>query len=319
MEPAAHPQRGKRIEEVRMKKKICFIGPGTMGMGMARNLAAGEDSCLVIGRNAEKLRPLKDSGIPVSTTLRDAADSDVIFLCLPDTEAVMEVLLDDETGLLDVLREGQVIVDCSTIDYFSAQELGEMFEEQGIEYIDAPVSGHREKAADGTLTIMCGGNRSAFDDVKPLLDRMGTTVLYMGGHGAGQLTKMINNCALDICAASFCELMPVGVKLGLEPEKLGEVLMTASGSSYASKTLIPEVLEGNFEHGFTMEKAYKDLTSMARVTSEFAIPLPTLSGTLQTYQLALQTGQGDNYKGAMIRFFEDLLDVRCRKAPAETE
>ena len=138
---------------------------------------------------------------------------------------------------------------------------------------------------------------------------MGTTVLYMGDYGAGQLTKMINNCALNICAASFCELMPLGVKLGLDPEKLGEVLMTASGSSYASRLLIPEILKGSFSHGFSLERAYKDMTSMLAVTGTYAVPLPALSGTMQTYQLALRKGYGGDYKGAMIRFYEELLGV----------
>lgn len=141
---------------------------------------------------------------------------------------------------------------------------------------------------------------------------MGTTVLYMGDYGAGQLTKMINNCALNICAASFCELMPLGVKLGLDPEKLGEVLMTASGSSYASRLLIPEILKGSFSHGFSLERAYKDMTSMLAVTGTYAVPLPTLSGAMQTYQLALRKGYGGDYKGAMIRFYEELLGVTCR-------
>jgi len=293
--------------------KVCFIGPGTMGTGMALNLARGDfDAFLVIGRRMEKLAPFTERGIPVSIDTADAAGYDVIFLCLPDTAAVQGLLLGGG-ALAGKLHAGQTVVDCSTIGYLAAAELGETLAAQGVDYVDAPVSGHQAKATDGTLTIMCGGKEEAFARIRPMLERMGTTVLYMGGCGAGQLTKMINNCALDICAASFCELMPLGVKLGLSPEALGQVLTTASGSSYASKTLIPEVLEGNFAHGFTMEKAYKDLTSMAEVTSKLAVPLPTLCGTMQTYQLALQTGQGERYKGAMIRFYEDLLGVRCRK------
>ena len=97
-------------------------------------------------------------------------------------------------------------------------------------------------------------------------------------------------------------------------QKLGKVLMTASGSSYASKQLIPKILEGNFSYGFTLERAYKDMAHMAEVTTRYRVPLPTLNGTLQTYQLALQHGEGDLYKGAMIRFYEDLLGVKCRKS-----
>ncbi|WP_430541133.1 NAD(P)-dependent oxidoreductase [Sporosarcina thermotolerans] len=160
---------------------------------------------------------------------------------------------------------------------------------------------------------MCGGNEEVFHTIKPMLDRMGTQVLYMGENGAGQLTKMINNCALNICVASFSELLPVGVKLGLDAEKLGDVLMTATGSSFASKTLIPKVLEGNFEHGFSLGRAYKDMESMYEVLIKSEIPLPTLNGTMQSYQLALQSGHRDDYKQGMIKFYEDMLDVKVRK------
>jgi 3-hydroxyisobutyrate dehydrogenase-like beta-hydroxyacid dehydrogenase len=292
--------------------KVCFVGLGVMGMGMALNLAKGDFDYRVIDSNPKALEQFKEKGIVVSQNVSDAAACDYIYLCLPDTKVVQSVLLGDN-GLLEKMSEGQTLVDCSTISYLAAKEMGELCEKKGVRYIDAPISGHHAKAMDGTLTIMCGGKEEVFNEIKPMLDLMGTTVLYMGGYGCGQLTKMINNCALNICTASFCELLPVGVKLGLPAEKIGEVLMTASGSSYASKTLIPEILEGNFAHGFTLEKAYKDMVSMFEVTGKYALPLPTLYGTMQTYQMALQTGQGDQYKGAMIRFFENMLGVKCRK------
>ena len=288
-----------------------FLGLGTMGMGMAQNLVRSGIPCLICSEKEEKLAVFRKLGAETSVRRADAAGCDCIFLCLPDGEVVRQVLLGPE-GLLPRLRPGQTIVDCSTIGYLEARELAGVLAEKGVDLVDAPVSGHRERAMDGTLTIMCGGRRAAFDRVKPLLDCMGTTVLYMGPAGSGQLTKMINNCCLNICAASFCELMPLGVKLGLDPEQLGQVLMTASGSSYASKTLIPEILQGNFDHGFTMDRAYKDMEGMAGVCARYQVPLPTLSGAMQTYQLALRHGEGARYKGAMIRVFEDMLGVACR-------
>src|SRR5699024_9300482 len=134
-----------------------------------------------------------------------------------------------------------------------------------IFFLDCPISGQEKRSLDGTLTIMCGGDKTIFNKIKPILDLMGTHVVYMGGAGSGQLTKTINNCILNICAASFSELMPVGVKLGLDPKNLGDVLMTASGASSASKTLIPKILEGNFEHGFSLENGYKDMDSMYKI------------------------------------------------------
>ena len=295
------------------KKKISFIGLGTMGGGMAMNLATKNDvDFLAINRSEKGLKPFIEKNIPVSLNNIDAAAGVYTFLCLPDGAVVRSVLL-GEQGIARNMKPGHIVIDCSTISYLEAKDIAAELAKCGIEYLDAPVSGHHAKAMDGTLTIMCGGKKEIFEQLKGYFDSMGTTVQYMGETGAGQLTKMINNCALNICTASFCELMPVGVKLGLDPEAIGKVLMTASGSSYASKTLIPEILENNFAHGFTMGLAYKDMLSMSEVCNKFAIPLPTLLGTMQTYQLAIQGGFENEYKGAMIKFYEKLLGVECRK------
>ena len=288
--------------------KAGFIGLGTMGMGMARNLTRSGAECLICNGHEEKLAWFRERDILTTNRVEDMAVCDCLFLCLPDGKAVREVV----DRLLPDLKPGQILVDCSTIGYLEAKALGEELDGRGISFVDAPVSGHKAKADDGTLTIMCGGREEDFLRIKPLLDCMGATVLHMGPWGSGQLTKMINNCALNICAASFCELMPVGVKMGLDPDRLGLVLTTASGASNASKTLIPEILKGNFDYGFSLERAYKDMAGMADLCTRYQIPLPTLTGTMQTYQLALLRGEGDRDKGAMIRFYEDLLGVQCR-------
>ncbi|WP_100012683.1 NAD(P)-dependent oxidoreductase [Lentibacillus sediminis] len=300
--------------------KVSFIGLGVMGKGMALNLAKGAEEggyeYLACDTNPQALEDFQKAGLNTSSNIIDATDSDYIFLCLPNLKIVKEVVL-GENGILQHIKPGQTIVDFSTISYLGVQEIAEKCQDKGIDFLDCPISGQQAKSMDGTLSIMCGGNEEIFNNIKPLLDKMGSQVLYMGGNGAGQLTKMINNCALNICTASFSELMPVGVKLGLDPEKLGDVLMTATGSSFASKTLIPKVLEGNFEHGFSLDKAYKDMDSMYEVLVKNEIPLPTLNGAMQSYQLALQGGQRDYYKHAMVRFYEDMLGVKVRKEGVE--
>ena len=319
--------------------KLAFIGTGTMGGGMARNLVKGGADLTVIARRSAVREAFAALGCAVSADIGAAAACDIVFLCLPD-ETVVETVLFGEGGVLNRnITAGQIssaeavlsrqapaagkasmpriIVDCSTISYGKAREFAARCEALGADYLDAPVSGYQAKAEAGTLTVMAGGEERIFETVRPYLEMMGSKILYMGPSGSGQLTKMINNCALNICTASFCELMPVGVKLGLDPEKLGDVLTTATGSSYASKTLIPEVLEGNFAHGFTMERAYKDMRSMLEVCEALAVPLPTFLGCLETYRRALETGRGDLYKGAMICYYEDLLDVKCRRSGFE--
>src|SRR5690606_14995453 len=211
---------------------------------------------LACDANESALEQFREQGYKTTNKVQDTADSDYVFMCLPNLEIVTEAVL-GENGLLKSMKPGQVIIDFSTISYLGAVEIAEKCIEKGVEFLDCPISGKQSKSFEGTLSIMCGGNEEVFNTVKPLLDRMGAQVLHMGKSGSGQLTKMINNNALNICVASFSELMPVGVKLGLDPEKLGDVLMTATGSSFASQTLIPKVLEGNFEHSFSLGRAYK--------------------------------------------------------------
>lgn len=289
--------------------RFAFIGPGTMGRGMAMNLAAEQPDCLIIGRRKESLAPFQERSIPTSTSVYDAADYDITFLCLRDEADVCGLLLGEDSP---AFCRGQIIVDCSTVNYRTARKLASYWESRGVAYLDAPVSGFKRKAEDGTLRIFCGGKRESFEAVKPLLSRMGEPV-YMGPSGAGQLTKMINNCALNICAASFCELMPLGVAEGLDAEALGEVLCTATGSSYASRTLIPEILSGNFSYDFTMESAYKDIRSLEELLKEKELELPAFNGMKETYERALREGYGSLYKGAMIRPYEEQLGILCRK------
>lgn len=294
--------------------KISFIGLGVMGSGMAFNLAKGKKGfdLLVHDIDPNVLEKFHEQGIQTTSNIFNTLESDYILLCLPNTEILKKVILGDN-GLLKYLNAGQTIIDFSTISYSKTREIYEKCREKQVNFLDCPISGHEKASVDGTLSIMCGGDKKVFENVKPILNKMGTQVIYMGESGSGQLTKMINNCILNICVASFSELMPIGVKLGLDPEKLGDVLMTASGSSSASKTLIPKVLEGQFEHGFSLDEAYKDMDHIYDVLVKNEVPLPTLNGAMQSYQLALQHGERDYYKHAMIRFYEDMLDVKVRK------
>ena len=295
--------------------KVSFIGLGVMGGGMAMNLGTkskGEFEFVAINPSDEVLAPYAAEGF---TTAKDnivAAEGDVTFLCLPTGEIVKNVLF-GENGLAAKMKPGHIVVDCSTIGYKDAVEVHDKLAALGIGFLDAPISGHHAKAVAGTLTIMVGGEEELFKQLKPMFDKMGTTVQYMGVVGGGQLAKMINNCVFDVCIASFCELMPVAVKMGLKPEAIGEILMNGASSSYASKSLIPEILQGNFEYGFSLERAYKDILYMYEITDHDCIPLPTFDGMVQTYKKAMLAGYGKEYKGAMIKVYEEMLGVKCRK------
>jgi 3-hydroxyisobutyrate dehydrogenase-like beta-hydroxyacid dehydrogenase len=213
---------------------------------------------------------------------------------------------------LGKLRDGQVVVDLSTITYKATVAIAEKLAARGVQFLDAPISGMEARAIDGTLTVMCGGERPVFDKVKPLLDCIGNKILYMGGPGSGQLTKLINQLLFDVIAAAIAEILPMSKKMGLDPELVGEVVNSGTGRSYASEFFIPRILKGHFSDGYLMKHAYKDLVSGAELGANLCIPMPVLAAATATYQMALLKGHGEKDKGGMVAVFEDLLGVSYR-------
>lgn len=288
---------------------IAFIGLGTMGKYMALNLIKSGELIVVSDVVDKAFAEFTEKGVAATTAAAGTAKADVIFLSLPNTEIVQNVI----GGLLPHLHEGQIIVDLSTIKYNATVELRKTLDEAGVEFLDAPVSGMESRAKDGTLTVMCGGKEEIFDKVKHYFDYIGNKVLYMGGSGAGQLTKLINQLLFDINAAALAEILPMSVKMGLDSEKIGQVVNSGTGRSYASEFFIPRVLKNSFHNGYPMRSAYKDLVSAAELGANLGIPMPVLAAATATYQQALLKGLGDNDKGGMIKVFEDQLGVQFRE------
>jgi len=292
--------------------KIGFVGLGQMGKHLAINLWKNQVDLIVYSRRPEPLVPFADQGVHTTTNVTELAEAQIIFLCLPDAQVVREFLLGKQ-GLSHSLRPGQVIVDTSTISYAMAQKIHAVLVEKQVAFLDAPISGMEARAKDGTLTIMCGGDKTVFERVKPYLKYMGKKILYMGQSGSGQLTKLINQLLFDINAAALAEILPVAAKLGLDCELVGQVVNSGTGRSYASEFFIPRILENHFSDGYPMQKAYKDLAGAAELAAELMLPLPVLSAATQTYQTALLKGYGEQDKGAMIQVFEALLGVEFRR------
>lgn len=292
--------------------KVGFIGLGQMGKHMAINMLKSGAELIVNDIRTEYFQDFAQRGVKATTDLMEVAQADIIFLSLPDTKVVKDVLL-SEKGLVKHMKSGQIVVDLSTITYTGTLEIAKTLEKEGIAFIDAPVSGMEARAIDGTLTIMCGGKKEVFEGIVPLLKCIGNKILYMGGTGKGQLTKLINQLLFDINVAALAEVLPMAVKLGLDPVKVGEVVNSGTGRSYASEFFIPRILKDNFREGYSLGNAYKDLVSAAEISADLCIPLPVLHAATTTYQMALLKGHTQRDKGAMICVFEELLGVKYRE------
>jgi len=290
---------------------LSFIGLGQMGKPMAINLLKSGEDLIVFNRRAHHFLEFQGKGARVTRDLSDVAMADIIFLCLPDHHVVNEVLF-GEKGIFDRLIKGQIIVDLSTIDYLRTIEIAEILKKRGVGYLDAPVTGMDARATEGSLTVMCGGKEKVFEAVKPYLRFIGNNIIYMGKSGNGQLAKLINQLLFDINAASIAEILPMSIKLGLDPEKMTQIINSGSGKSFASEFFLPRVLKNQFVDGYPMKKAYKDLLSAAEISAKLCIPTPVLHSATTTYQMALLSGHGEKDKGGMICVFEELLGVKFR-------
>lgn len=289
--------------------KLGFIGLGRMGKPIALNLLKGAGTLTVISRTDREFEFFHRKGAACSTDIADVAEAAVIFLCLPNASVVRETILGSR-GLLAHLDPGRMVIDLSTIDHGTTVELHRALETRDVAFLDAPVSGMEARAVDGSLTVMCGGTRDAFDTALPLLERIGDTILHMGPAGSGQLAKLVNQLLFDINTAALAEVLPMAVKMGLDPTQVGEVVNSGTGKSHASAFFIPRILARHFGDGYPMNDAYKDLVSGAELAARHCVPMPVLAAATATYQMALLRGHGRHDKGAMVQVYEELLGVR---------
>ena len=295
-----------------MKAHIGFIGLGRMGRWMALNMLRAGYPMTVFDVDEAAASGLGEQGASISSSPRAAAEaSDFVFLCLPGAQAVEEVVFGEE-GVRSGARPGLVVVDLGTSDYLRTVEFSAGLAQSGIHLVDAPVTGMESRAEDGTLTVMCGGDAGIFQSVKPILETVGRDVLYMGRAGSGQLAKLTNQLLFNTNLAALAEILPMAVKLGLDPEKITQVINTGTGRSFASEFFLPGILEGRFDRGYHLEEAYKDMAGGAGISAREKIPLPVFHAALTTYQTALAQGLGREDKGAMIKVFERINGVEFR-------
>jgi 3-hydroxyisobutyrate dehydrogenase-like beta-hydroxyacid dehydrogenase len=295
-----------------MKTKVGFIGLGTMGKWMATNMLKAGFQMRVYDISPKAVKFLTDQGAEAAKSPADAASQvDWLFMSLPDTEVVEKAIF-GENGIAQGAKPGLVLVDLSTISYMPTLEINRRMKEQGVLFADAPVSGMGARAEEGKLTVMFGGDEALFKTLRPAFDAIGNQIVYMGAVGSGQLTKLINQLLFNISCAGLAEVLPMAVKLGLDPEQVAQVVTTGTGRSFAADFFIPLTLKNQFDEGYPVKSAYKDMISAAEISAHKGIPLPVVNATAVTFQMAMAQGYGDLSKGGLIRVFEKMLGTEFR-------
>jgi 2-hydroxy-3-oxopropionate reductase len=289
--------------------RIGFIGLGTMGRPMVRNLLKAGFPVTVCGRRKLIVDEFIREGASSAGSPREVAQaSDVVITMLPDSPDVREVVI-GENGILSGAKPGMIVIDMSTISPSVTREIAETASKQGVEYLDAPVSGGEPGAAAGTLSIMVGGKPEVSEKCMPILQALGKNIVHMGGVGMGQAAKLCNQviCVLNIEAV--CEGLILGAKSGLDLEKLLSVVSNGAAASWMLSNLGPKMLARDFEPGFRVKLQQKDLRLALAAADELKLALPGMSLVHQLFNTVAAAGMGEKGTQALVTALEKLADV----------
>jgi 3-hydroxyisobutyrate dehydrogenase-like beta-hydroxyacid dehydrogenase len=298
-----------------MTGQIGFIGLGAMGGAMAGHLV--KNGYVVAGYDvsAARAEAAERAGVIRAASPAAAAEgADVVMSSLPHPTAVRATYLGPE-GVVARARAGAVLVDLSTVDPDTWKEVARAAEARGLACLDAPVSGGPAEAGSGKLVLLIGGEAAVLERCRPLLATLGTEIHHVGPLGTAQVVKLVNNVMSMGNVAVAAEAMVLGVKAGMDPRRLFEMLSTSGGRSHHFLKRFPNVLAGDFAPRFSIALSRKDLGLAARLAESLGLPMPTLAAVRQVYEAAAATGLDGQDMAAVTALFEHWAGVEVRDRP----
>ena len=282
-------------------ERVGFAGLGTMGAAMAANLLRAGFPLTVWNRTAARTEPLRSAGAAVAATPGDlAAATDVVVCCLSDTPDVEAVLFGAD-GLVAGGRKGSLVIDCSTISPSATRGFAARLAEQGIEFVDAPVSGGSEGAQKGTLTIMVGGEDAAVERAQPVLAAMGSTITHMGPVGSGQATKAVNQVIISGTYLGVAEGLVLAMQAGLDVRKVVTALSGGAAQSWVLANRSGRMIDNDYPLGFKVALHRKDLGIALDLAREVGAALPVTGLTAEIENGLVRRGHGDDDISAVAR------------------
>ncbi len=285
-------------------KKAAWIGTGVMGRQQAGHLVKAGYPVKAYTRRYETLLPLQEEfGLTPCHTIAEAvSDADYIFVMVGYPKDVEEVFL-APGGILESAKEGAIAVDMTTSSPALAEKLYRMGREKGIRVMDAPVSGGDSGARNATLSIMVGGDEGDFQEVLPLFQCMGKSILLMGPAGAGQHTKAANQIAVAGATAAYTEAITYAEKAGLDPEKMLAAIGGGAAGSWQIANMAPRALKGDFAPGFFIKHFIKDMKIIHEESMSRGVRLEMLESVLSLYEKMAELGLENDGTQALIKYY----------------
>ena len=291
---------------------VGYVGLGSMGGAIARRMLLSRKLRL-FDLMPERAASLASSGgTPAQSLAALAASCDTVCLCLPTSAGVRTAIFGDN-GLAKGLKPGSIVADMTTGDPLATKEMAKTLAAQGVELVDAPVSGGPDGANAGTLAIMMGGTPEQFQRLRPLFESVSPNVYHMGALGAGQTMKLVNNLLLAGCKAMTYEVMALGVKNGLDAKLCGEVLQKSSGRNSTTERSLQTTLDGTFRGTFSLGLMTKDVRLATQLGRETGVPM--LLGRLveELHNVAMVAHGSGADANILIRDFEARSATRITK------
>jgi 3-hydroxyisobutyrate dehydrogenase-like beta-hydroxyacid dehydrogenase len=287
---------------------IGFIGLGIMGSRQAANLRRAGFELTVHNRTRATAEAwAREHGAHVAATPREVAErSDVVLSMVVDGPQVEAVLLGEPDGAVHGARAGALFVDMSTIAPTQTRAIGARLAERGVAFVDAPVTGSAPKAADGTLTIMAGGEEADFERARPLLEAMGQLILHVGPLGQGEMVKLINNAVAAVNCVVVAQALLVGRRTGVDVEKLVEVMQAGSGGSTMLSLKARPMLEHDFSPLFKLEHMLKDVRLCLDEGQAAGVPFPAAAAARELYSAGLSRDLADQDFASVLEVLEGL-------------
>jgi 3-hydroxyisobutyrate dehydrogenase-like beta-hydroxyacid dehydrogenase len=287
-----------------MQQRIGFAGLGLMGSRMARNLLKKGFALTVWNRSVERCVPLQKEGASVARTPRELGEkTDVVVACVADPAAVERLVFADD-GLLEGVRPGFRYLECSTVSPQTTRRVQEALRERGADALEAPVTGSKGGAENGTLLFMTGGDAALHEELLPVMMAMGTQAIHCGAMGQGSTVKLIGNSVISFMLEALCEGVVLGRKAGLSIETILEVIQASGYASpyYAFKG--NAIAKRDFQEHFAIDLLVKDQTLMLEQASALKAPMPGLAAIREVFQAARAQGHGREDICAVVKALE---------------
>lgn len=287
-----------------MTQTIGFIGLGTMGQPMARNLAKKGFDLVVYDLAAERAQALAADGVMAAPAPAEVARAaDIVVAMLPDFPEVEQAVF-GRGGVAEAARPGLLLINASTMGPVAGRKLANRVHEHGFRLLEAPVARGIRGAIAGTLCFFVGGAEKDLAAARPVLQAMGSDIYHVGGFGDALALKLVNNALSIATNALIAEAVALGAKWGLDRQRMLDILTTSSGDSYALREKLPRMIAGDFRPGFAIDLAYKDLSLALQLAAEMKTPLPVVGLAREIYGRARAEGLGSQDTSAVSQLYD---------------